>query len=173
MGHVGCSLVQMQAQELRADLDRAEQRAGSQLEGPTSPAQPSPASPDSACSMSTPLAAPERLFRQASASPAPTPPTMPVFPGTSMLPWIGHKLMVSVCTIQAQTCLHNVYNDVCAAPPPETPLSCPQLLTEGWACTDWTLFTPWHKSYESHWLSQGQHFLPSGVLKSVLLAAGS
>lgn len=71
----------MQAQELRADLDRAEQRSSGQLEGPTSPAPPSPASPDSACSMSTPLAAPERLFREASASPAPTPPMMPMFPG--------------------------------------------------------------------------------------------
>ena len=99
--------VQMQAQELRADLDRAEQRAGSQLEGPSSPAQPSPASSDSACSMSTPLAAPERLFREASASPAPTPPTMPVFPGACMLSWSSHKLMTPPGTIQVLTCLQH------------------------------------------------------------------
>ena len=83
----GCyMLVQMQTEELRAGLDRAEQRASEQLEGPRrsgSPLTSASASPEALASPAcTPPCAPERLFREPSVSPAPTPPFMPSFPGT-------------------------------------------------------------------------------------------
>ncbi len=89
----------MQTEELRAGVDRAEQRASVQLEGPVeaaSPSRPASCSPDSMSSpLSTPLAAPERLFREPSASPAPTPPLMSVFQGKSPRVGCHHHWMLS------------------------------------------------------------------------------
>ena len=82
---VECLGLQMQTEELRAGLDKAEHRASSQLEAPgRSPSprrQSSSGSPDAHEPLGTPLGGPERLFRQSSVSPAPTPPMMAGFPG--------------------------------------------------------------------------------------------